>query len=203
MLTCTVLLIVLLLLVCNVQGHSEWKKLMHGPPEYMRHCWNRFLMALQLMVPHLLWLDNVHMKRMEMHMKMQMILWALVVWRELVVQAPQGLVLWRRARVQLSRWWGTSWLLAQSRLKSKLQCSNRWFLPLKRAAPLDQTKLLWRRSKQCSLALDDGIDEDSTEFYALSCICEKAERRGFFLNIKTATGRLGFLKRYCREKSLM
>ncbi|GJN29410.1 hypothetical protein PR202_gb17636 [Eleusine coracana subsp. coracana] len=53
------------------------------------------------------------------------------------------------------------------------------------------------------LALQDGIDEDSVEFYALSCICEKTEHKGFFLNIKTATRRLAFLKRYCKEKNLM
>lgn len=52
------------------------------------------------------------------------------------------------------------------------------------------------------LAKDDGIVEDSVEFFAVSLICKKSELRKFFIDMETTAGRVAFLKRYVKMQKL-
>ena len=53
-----------------------------------------------------------------------------------------------------------------------------------------------------NLVLEFGVDETSTEYYAVSQICLNESMREFFINISTAEGRLAFLKWYCKQHNL-
>nr|TKW02463.1 hypothetical protein SEVIR_8G246500v2 [Setaria viridis] len=52
------------------------------------------------------------------------------------------------------------------------------------------------------LVLECGVDETSTEYYAVSQICLNDSLREFFINIPTTEGRLTFLRRYCKQHNL-
>jgi hypothetical protein len=56
--------------------------------------------------------------------------------------------------------------------------------------------------KAQQLAKQAGLDESSSEFYAVSHICNNEALMKFFINMETSEGRVAFLRRYCKEKNL-
>ncbi|KAL6629466.1 hypothetical protein ACP70R_029231 [Stipagrostis hirtigluma subsp. patula] len=57
-------------------------------------------------------------------------------------------------------------------------------------------------NKAIQLDLEDGVDETSAEYYALSNICAQKESRQFYLKMKSAQGRLAYLQRWCKANNL-